>query len=67
MKKTVRDLEKMSGKGVSYLKAGLYYLFVPTVIGLGLSTVDLSKFFQQGPIWSSPFYQHYTNAQKYNN
>ena len=47
MKKTVRDLEKMSGKGVGYLKTGLYYLFVPLVIGMGLRTVDLSRFIQQ--------------------
>ena len=50
MKKTVRDLEKMSGKGVNYLKAGLYYLFVPTVIGLGLATVDIGRFMQQAPL-----------------
>ena len=47
MKKTVRDLEKMGGKGVNYVKAGLYYLFVPLVIGMGLRTVDLSRFMQQ--------------------
>lgn len=46
MKKTIRDIEKMSGKGASYFKAGLYYLFVPVVVGLGLKTIDLSRFFQ---------------------
>ena len=51
MKKTVRDIEKMSGKGVGYLKTGLYYLFVPLVIGMGLKTVDLSKFIQQPALW----------------
>jgi hypothetical protein len=47
MKKTVRDIEKMSGKGVGYLKTGLYYLFVPVVIGLGIKSINFSKFMQQ--------------------
>ena len=46
MKKTVRDLEKMGGTSVSYLKKGIYYLFVPTVIALGVKTVDLSRLTQ---------------------
>ena len=54
MKKTVRDLEKMGGKGVNYVKTGLYYLFVPLVIGMGLRTVDLSRFMQQ-PVWLDHF------------
>lgn len=47
MKKTVRDLEKAGGQGIKYFKAGVYYLFVPIVIGMGLKTVDLSRYFQQ--------------------
>lgn len=46
MQKTIRDLEKAGGKGVSYFKLGLYYLFVPVVVGMGLKTVDFSRFFQ---------------------
>ena len=47
MKKTVRDLEKASGKGVNYFKKGVYYLFVPLVVAMGLKTVDMSRFMQQ--------------------
>lgn len=43
MKKTVRDLNKLTSQGVSYLKAGLYYLAVPIVLGLGLKTMDLQR------------------------
>jgi len=43
MKKTVRDLNKLTSLGVSYLKAGLYYLAVPIVLGLGLKTMDLQR------------------------
>jgi hypothetical protein len=45
MKKTVKDLSKMSSQGISYLKAGIYYLTVPVVIGLGLKTIDFSRIF----------------------
>lgn len=45
MKKTVRDLNKLTSQGVSYLKAGLYYLAVPVVLGLGLKTMDLQRMF----------------------
>lgn len=47
MKKTVRDLEKLGGKSVGYLKTGLYYLFVPAVVVLGLKSMDLSKLMNQ--------------------
>lgn len=46
MKKTIRDIEKIGGKGVSYFKAGLYYLFVPLVVGLGIKTIDFSRLLQ---------------------
>ena len=46
MKKTIKDIEKASGKGISYFKFGLYYLFVPIVVGIGLKTADLGRFFQ---------------------
>ena len=46
MKKTIKDIEKAGGKGMSYFKFGLYYLFVPLVVGAGLKTVDFGRFFQ---------------------
>ena len=46
MKKTIKDIEKLSGKGISLLKAGLYYLSVPIVVGIGLKTIDFARFFQ---------------------
>ena len=47
MKKTVKDPSKLSSQGISYLKAGIYYLTVPVVLGLGLKTVDISRIFAQ--------------------
>ena len=46
MKKTVRDIEKLSEKSVKYIKLGLYYLAIPTVLALGVKTVDLLRFTQ---------------------
>ena len=46
MKKTIKDLGKAGGKGIGYFKAGVYYCFIPIVIGMGLKTVDLSRFLQ---------------------
>jgi hypothetical protein len=45
MKKTVKDLNKLTSQGVSYLKAGIYYLAVPVIFGLGLKTMDLQRIF----------------------
>ena len=47
MKKTMRDLEKAGNKSVTYFKKGVYYLFVPLVIGMGIKTIDFSRFMQQ--------------------
>lgn len=52
MKKTVKDISKLTSQGVSYLKAGVYYLAVPIVLGLGLQTVDFSRMFAPGN-WST--------------
>jgi len=49
MKKTVRDLEKAGSNGIKWLKAGTYYLYLPTVIFMGLRTVKWEAFFAQGP------------------
>jgi hypothetical protein len=46
MKKTVRDIEKLSDKSVKYIKMGLYYLAIPAVLALGAKTVDLLRFGQ---------------------
>lgn len=43
MKKTIKDLEKATSTAVSWLKAAVYYLAMPVVLGLGLKTVDWSK------------------------
>jgi len=45
MKKTVKDLNKLTSQGVSYLKAGIYYLAFPVIFGLGLKTMDLQRMF----------------------
>ena len=46
MKKTLKDLNKLGSQGVSYLKAGIYYLAIPVVIGLGLKTMDFTNIFK---------------------
>lgn len=47
MKKTVKDIEKISESGVKWLKASLYYLYLPVVLIVGLKTVNLDNF--RGP------------------
>lgn len=39
MKKTVRDLEKAGSSSVKWFKSGVYYLYLPAVLILGLKTV----------------------------
>jgi len=46
MEKTVKDLKKLTSQGVSYLKAGIYYLVFPVIFGLGLKTMDLQRMFR---------------------
>lgn len=48
MKKTVRDLEKAGASSIKWLKAGLYYLYLPAVVLIGLRTVDWGMF-SKGP------------------
>lgn len=45
MKKTVKDINKLTTQGISYLKAGVYYLTVPIVLGLGLQSIDFARIF----------------------
>lgn len=40
MKKTVRDLEKAATGSIKWLKAGIYYLYLPVVVIIGLKTVN---------------------------
>jgi hypothetical protein len=47
MKKTVKDIEKLSEGGVKWLKAGLYYIYLPVVLIVGLKTVNWDNF--RGP------------------
>ena len=49
MKKTVRDLQKVSSSSIGWLKTGAYYLYLPTVLILGLKTVKWDMFLNQAP------------------
>jgi hypothetical protein len=46
MKKTLKDINKLAAQGVSYLKAGIYYLAIPVVFGLGLKTMNWENIFR---------------------
>ena len=56
MKKTIRDLEKVGNSSVKWLKNGIYYLYLPTILILGLKTVKWEAFFPaaSGINWSNP-------------
>lgn len=41
MKKTLKDIEKISNTGVKWLKEGLYYIYLPVVVVLGFKTLNL--------------------------
>lgn len=41
MKKTLKDIEKISDSGMKWLKSGLYYIYLPIVILVGFKTVNL--------------------------
>lgn len=49
MKKTVKDIEKLTEGGIKWLKSGLYYLYLPVVIAVGLKTVRMENFFGPPP------------------
>ena len=49
MKKTVRDLQKAGDSSIKWVKAGAYYLYLPTVLILGLRTVKWEIFLNQAP------------------
>jgi hypothetical protein len=44
MKKTVKDLEKAGASSIKWLKTGLYYLYLPAVVLIGLTSVDWGMF-----------------------
>ena len=39
------NINKLTTQGISYLKAGVYYLTVPIVLGLGLQSIDFTRIF----------------------
>jgi hypothetical protein len=43
MKRTIKDIEKVGSQGMTYLKAGIYYLFVPILIGYGIKSIDFTR------------------------
>jgi hypothetical protein len=43
MKKTIKDIEKISEVAISYAKSGLYYLFIPVILVIGFSTMNRGK------------------------
>ncbi len=45
MKKTIKDIEKYGTTTYNYLKTGIYYLFIPVVVGMGLKSIDFTKIF----------------------
>jgi hypothetical protein len=49
MKKTVNDIEKLSEGGVKWLKSGLYYIYLPLVLLVGLKTVNWDNFLGPPP------------------
>jgi len=49
MKKTVRDIEKISEGGIKLLKSSLYYLYLPLALIIGLKTVNWDNFLGPPP------------------
>jgi hypothetical protein len=43
MKKTRRDIEKASITSFKWVKTGIYYIFIPIVVAVGLNTVSFGK------------------------
>ena len=44
MKQTVRDLGKLGETSLSWLKWGLYYVYVPVVLVVGIRTIRWENF-----------------------
>jgi hypothetical protein len=40
MKKTLKDIEKIGNSTVSWIKTGIYYLYLPVVLIVGIKTVN---------------------------
>jgi hypothetical protein len=49
MKKTIKDIEKLGDGGIKWLKSGLYYLYLPVVLVVGLKTVNWENFLGPAP------------------
>jgi len=43
MKKTRRDIEKAGSASFKWVKTGIYYIFIPVVVVVGLKTMTFSK------------------------
>ena len=50
MKKTIKDIEKLSDGSIKWFKKGLYYAFFPIVLIVGLKTVDWEKLYPSAPV-----------------
>jgi hypothetical protein len=49
MKKTIKDLEKMSDSSMKWLKWGLYYVYLPVVVVVGIRTIRWENFSGAAP------------------
>lgn len=49
MKKTIKDIEKLSEGSVKWAKTGLYYAFLPIVLLVGFKTVNWESFTGASP------------------
>lgn len=51
MKKTVKDIEKIGESGVKWLKASLYYIYLPVVLIVGLKTLNMDSLRGPAQMW----------------
>jgi len=63
MKKTIKDIEKISEVAISYAKSGLYYLFIPVILVIGFSTMNRGKSLEPQSIWSKIYVDLYNLIQ----
>jgi len=50
MKKTAKDLEKLGEAAIKWVKLGLYYIYIPIVLYVGIKTVKMENFMNAAPI-----------------
>lgn len=51
MEKTAKDLKKIGTTTLSLAKKAVYYGFIPTIIILGVRTIDFRNFVQWWAMW----------------